>query len=320
MPHYSIMANYRNGVEFFGAARADSIVELETSTFCTKIPDQKLGTLLLEMLNMYTPPAAYTALLARFIGKENAAEYVQENPLEVALYENDIHRIREYVVFYEEKGLPYDDDFFLALSKAHFFHIPDADLFPFEEQVLQRSFKDQATGQTIADIAALYEGFHRLCPPKVSTHHFREDFLTRIAVTSLHELVKAGKQIKHCRNCGKFFLPENRSDEIYCDAPSPQEPAWTCKQYGSRRLWYERQKQDELASLSKKIASAKCMLAKRNPDIAAYTESYEYFKAQRLVWQKAVKQGVRTADEFREWLLKMQSQKIIKEDGTHGND
>lgn len=320
MPHYSIMANYRNGVEFFGAARADSIVELETSTFCTKIPDQKLGTLLLEMLNTDTTPAIYTSLLARFIGKENAAEYVQENPLEVALYENDIHRIREYVVFYEEKGLPYDDDFFLALSKAHFFHIPDSDLFPFEEQWWKESFYEQAIGQPIGLIEKMYKIFCSERPTKSSLHRFREDFLTRIAVTSLHELVKAGKQIKHCRNCGKFFLPENRSDEIYCDAPSPQEPAWTCKQYGSRRLWYERQKQDELASLSKKIASAKCMLAKRNPDIAAYAESYEYFKAQRLVWQKAVKQGVRTADEFREWLLKMQSQKIIKEDGTHGND
>ena len=320
MPHYSIMANYRNGVEFFGAAHADSIVEPETSTFYTKIPGQKLGTLLLEMLNSDTTPAAYTSLLARFIGKENAAEYVRENPLEVALYENDIHRIREYVVFYEEKGLPYDDDFFLALSKAHFFHIPDSDLFPFEEQWWKESFYEQAIGQPIGLIEKMYKIFCSERPTKSSLHRFREDFLTRIAVTSLHELVKAGKQIKHCRNCGKFFLPENRSDEIYCDAPSPQEPAWTCKQYGSRRLWYERQKQNELASLSKKIASAKCMLAKRNPDIAAYAESYEYFKAQRLVWQKAVKQGVRTADEFREWLLKMQSQKIIKEDGTHGND
>ena len=63
----------------------------------------------------------------------------------------------------------------------------------------------------------------------------------------------------------------------------------TCKEYGTRRLWYERQKEDELAKLSRNIASAKAMLAKRNPDIPQYAESYNYFKAQRLVWIKDIK-------------------------------
>ncbi len=89
--------------------------------------------------------------------------------------------------------------------------------------------------------------------------------------------------------------------------------------YGSRRLWYERQKDDELATLSRKIASAKGMLAKRNPDISEYAESYEYFKKQRLLWMKEVKAGHKTREEYREWLLYMQSQKRIKE-ASNGND
>ena len=61
------------------------------------------------------------------------------------------------------------------------------------------------------------------------------------------------------------------------------------------------------------------MLAKRNPDIPQYAESYEYFKTQRLIWIKAVKDGTKTQEEYKEWLLSMQSQKIIKE-AAHGND
>lgn len=83
--------------------------------------------------------------------------------------------------------------------------------------------------------------------------------------------------------------------------------------YGTRRLWYERQKEDEIATLSRKIASAKGMLAKRNPDIPAYAVSYEYFKAERMKWKKAVEEGSRSKEEYREWLLLMQSNKVIKE-------
>ena len=76
---------------------------------------------------------------------------------------------------------------------------------------------------------------------------------------------------------------------------------------------YQKQKQDELAVLSRNILSAKGMLAKRNPDIPAYQRSYDYFRAERMKWKKAVETGEATRDAYREWLLKMQEQKIIKE-------
>lgn len=144
-----------------------------------------------------------------------------------------------------------------------------------------------------------------------STNQFSR--FSAVLVSSLLELARYGKVVKKCSNCGKYFIPKNRSDTLYCDAASPQDPALTCMQYGSQRLWYERQKEDELATLSRKIASAKGMLAKRNPDIPAYAASYEYFKAERMIWKKAVDEGRKTKEEYREWLLLMQSQKVIKE-------
>ena len=144
-----------------------------------------------------------------------------------------------------------------------------------------------------------------------------EDRLRDIAMISFNELANRGKTIRQCQNCGKYFIPAKRVDTLYCDNPSPEVPEMTCKEYGNRRLWYERQKEDEIATLSRKIASAKGMLAKRNPDIPEYAESYRYFKAQRLIWIKAIKEGTKTQGEYKEWLLRMQSQKIIKE-ATHG--
>lgn len=133
--------------------------------------------------------------------------------------------------------------------------------------------------------------------------------LEGIMFATFFELVRRNKVVRKCKNCGRYFIPENRSDTLYCDEPSPEAPEMTCKEYGTRRLWYERQKEDEIATLSRKVASAKGMLAKRNPDIPSYTASYEYFKAERKKWKKAVAEGRKTKEEYREWLLLMQSKR-----------
>lgn len=43
--------------------------------------------------------------------------------------------------------------------------------------------------------------------------------------------------INKCKNCGKYFIPSNRTDEKYCDNPSPQNPSQTCKKYGAKRVY-----------------------------------------------------------------------------------
>lgn len=164
-------------------------------------------------------------------------------------------------------------------------------------------------------VKALYAGFLRTknLPPKVYHYDSNGYKIGTVLVASLLELARRGKVIRKCENCGRYFIPENRSDTLYCDNPSPQDESRTCKQYGSQRLWYERQREDELATLSRNVLSSKSMLAKRNPDYRPYVQSYDYFREERKKWIKAVKGGSKTKDEYREWLLLMQSQKVIKE-------
>ena len=40
--------------------------------------------------------------------------------------------------------------------------------------------------------------------------------------------------IKKCKNCGKYFIPANRTDEKYCENISPQNSNKTCKEIGSK--------------------------------------------------------------------------------------
>lgn len=148
------------------------------------------------------------------------------------------------------------------------------------------------------------------------TEHSR---FAAILVSSLLELARNSKTIRKCANCGRYFIPQKRSDTMYCDAVSPQSAEMTCKQYGSQRLWYEKQRNDEISKLSRNILSSKGMLAKRNPDIPEYAASYAYFKAKRLLWKKAVRDGTKTNEEYKQWLLVMKRQKVIRGacDGTY---
>lgn len=182
---------------------------------------------------------------------------------------------------------------------------------PFAAEELEMLF-----GQSVEDrISKTYQHFLENTDNEPNRYKYTipEYRLEGIAIASILEITRCGKIIKKCRNCGRYFIPPNRSDAIYCNNPSPMEPELSCKEYGTRRLWYERQKEDEIATLSRKIASAKSMLAKRNKDIPEYAQSYDYFRTERKRWKKAVEEGTRTREDYRTWLLLMQSQKVIKE-------
>lgn len=136
-----------------------------------------------------------------------------------------------------------------------------------------------------------------------------------VVLLSLFHLIQERTAIRRCANCKKLFVPLVRSDAIYCDRPSPQDSKKTCKEYGSKVLWYENVVNDDVAKLARNIYCAKQMLAKRNPDKPEYAEMFEYFKAEKKKWEQEVKVGEKTRDEFMEWLRKMKLRKTLEELG-----
>ena len=82
---------------------------------------------------------------------------------------------------------------------------------------------------------------------------------------------------------------------------------------------YKRQEQQhrknlvssEASGLYRKIYMSKQMLAKRNPDIVEYLESFEKFKSQSKQWKADVKAGTKTEEEFIEWLKSVKEKKVL---------
>lgn len=117
---------------------------------------------------------------------------------------------------------------------------------------------------------------------------------------SLLYFIENNIPIKKCKNCGKYFIPENRNSSIYCNRIYTAKK--TCKEIGANNAYNEKLKKDEVNGLYRKILSAKKMTANRNPDIPMYLEKYEKWKSEANQFKKDIKSGIKTQEQFKEWL------------------
>ena len=106
--------------------------------------------------------------------------------------------------------------------------------------------------------------------------------------------------IKICKNCGKYFIPENRVSSVYCNRIFENNK--TCKEVGANNAYKEKLKKDEINLLYRKTLSAKKMLANRNPDIPMYLEKYEAWKSEANKYKQDIKSGKKTQEQFKQWL------------------
>ena len=130
----------------------------------------------------------------------------------------------------------------------------------------------------------------------------------------LFEMARHEVQIKKCANCGRYFVPRNRSDTLYCEEKCPQDPSRTCRQYNSEHLWYDRLKSNEELKLCRNIASAKQMLVKRHPGNESYAEDLKRFREESKKWKGDYLAGRKSREEFRDWLKGSRRKKKAERD------
>ena len=117
---------------------------------------------------------------------------------------------------------------------------------------------------------------------------------------SIIELIKNNTPIYICKNCGNYFIPSSKKNTLYCN--NIYEHGKTCQEIGAMITYNEKLKKDEINSLYRKTLSAKKMLANRNPDIPMYLEKYEQWKKDANQFKKDIKIGLKTEEEFKNWI------------------
>ncbi len=105
-----------------------------------------------------------------------------------------------------------------------------------------------------------------------------------------------------CKNCGQFFVPEGRSDTIYCTYVSPQNGNKTCREIGAQVVRANKEKNDIVTSTYRKTYKRIRMASKRHPHDKQKRELFEKLTTEIKTWRKNLKNGAATTEEFLEWI------------------
>lgn len=246
---------------------------------------------------------------------------------------NTLYLLKEYIDICSEYPVLYSKDYFDCFLDAvgGYDFLPEITAYSVNKNELgqneiiigetidfpptERSYIDLDTYEYRKNAAILRKILLEYVPysydPDNTVFVYEVSDLLGVVLGSASTLIDEQFPIKKCKICGKYFVPLNRSDTLYCDRVSPIDPKRTCKEYGSQKLWYDKLKNDEVAKLARNIYSAKQMLVRRNPDIVGYKKMFEYFKTERKKWEVLVKSGEKSKEEYVSWLNEMKVKKTL---------
>ena len=109
-------------------------------------------------------------------------------------------------------------------------------------------------------------------------------------------------EMKKCEHCGKYFIPQNRSDEKYCNNLY-KDTGKTCKEIGADRLYSERLKNRPVMQEYRKAYQKKFAEAKRNLDNKSLKQDFENWKTEAKGKVLAYKKGNLDEKEVIKWIL-----------------
>ena len=107
-------------------------------------------------------------------------------------------------------------------------------------------------------------------------------------------------EIKKCKNCGKFFVPENRSDELYCS--NVYENGKTCKEVGNFRTKQKLMKENDDLRIYRNVYQKLLLRTRRNPDNSEYEKDFKSFKEKNLELKEKINNNELTQEEYMKWL------------------
>lgn len=127
--------------------------------------------------------------------------------------------------------------------------------------------------------------------------------LSSICYAILDELSKTPNYpIKKCQNCGMYFIPTSKVDEIYCDYQ--KENSKTCRNLGAFQSYTERLKQNKAMGEYRRTYQQKFMQVRKNKENKELSNNFETWKKQAKEKINLMKKGKLTENEVYEWILK----------------
>lgn len=130
---------------------------------------------------------------------------------------------------------------------------------------------------------------------------FESKDICQLLIIELQEIVCMDKfEIKKCKNCGKYFVPEKRTDELYCN--NIYEDGRTCKEIGSFKVKQKMINDDDDLRTYRNVYQKLLLRTRRNPENLQYEKEFENFKEDNRKMREKLDKGKITYEEYVEWL------------------
>ena len=107
-------------------------------------------------------------------------------------------------------------------------------------------------------------------------------------------------EIKKCKNCGKFFVPEKRSDELYCNSIFENDK--TCKDVGPFKVKQKLMEENNDLKVYRNVYQKLLLRTRRNPDNTQYETEFIAFKKKNAELKEQINNGELSQEEYINWL------------------
>ncbi len=109
-------------------------------------------------------------------------------------------------------------------------------------------------------------------------------------------------RVVKCKNCGHYFVPEGRSDAVYCSYPLRDNKEKTCREVGAQVTRANKEKEDIATREYRKVYMRYKMATNRHPEDSDVAGKFQRLKGEIRSWRNRMSHGLATTEEFLEWL------------------
>lgn len=136
-----------------------------------------------------------------------------------------------------------------------------------------------------------------------NSYAFEANDIIQTFIIELYDMTEIeSTAIKRCKNCGRFFVPDNRVDELYCN--SIYENNKTCKEVGPFRTKQKLMQENDDLRIYRNVYQKLLLRTRRNPNNEQYENDFNEFKQKNAELRDKVEKGNLTQKEYMEWLNK----------------
>lgn len=268
-----------------------------------------------EKVNEEFPPVISTMIALEFMNSaDDWFKAVRENRVEeyLGLFDNSYDSVKKYI--FENTGCDKvggDTVLQILLTSYSVFadkYIITKTMF---NQIMDGDHSDDESHAKWIEVFAAMYGNHmdmqHIDYRLILTENGLESLYTikssfSLIIFDMAHAINTEANIVKCKNCGHHFVPEGRSDAVYCSYPLRDNKDKTCKDVGAQVTRANKEKNDVATKEYRKVYMRYKMMTNRHPDDTEAAAKFEWLTGEVREWRDKMAHGLATTDEFLSWL------------------